>query len=224
MAKRAKPALLGSVEPPRPGGRRVPRRGSKPARYRVEHEDTRPQPGRTALDQGVHAVGREVHEEALRGDEDGSVLLDGVQPARVERRRAHEPVALVRRKQRATQADHVGQVDGQPADAPVVHPPELRLEPFAQGDDRGPAVSRHEAAHRPVEAASPESLPLRERLAAPEALREGEVDPLHELDRERIVDDRVGPPRLDGAVPQRPEERPRDRIEADADAGHRLRP
>jgi hypothetical protein len=65
-----------------------------------------------------------------------------------------------------------------------------------------------EAPHLDVEPPHPQRLPLRQpAVAGPEPLRERVVDRVDELDRLRIVQHRIRPPRLDRPVIQRPQQR-----------------
>jgi hypothetical protein len=128
------------------------------------------------------------------------------------------------RQQLVPEVDHLREVDGHPAHAAVVDPPELRLEALAERDDRRACVLGQKAPHRLVEASRAKRLPLGKALAVAEALCEGKVDALDELDREGIVEHRVGPARLCRPMPERPQEGLGNGIESNADARHRLRP
>jgi hypothetical protein len=118
-------------------------------------------------------------------------------------------------QQSLAQRDRLGQVDAQPANTAVVDPPELGLETLAESDDRAVRVGAEKAQDGVVEAAGPERLRLTE--AAPEPLLEGVVDQIDELDRLRVVDDRIGPERLHGPLVERPEQRLGQVAELDPD-------
>src|SRR6201999_1728974 len=75
-----------------------------------------------------------------------------------------------------------------------------------------------EAPHLAVEAPGPQALDLAEALALAEALGERVVDPLDQLDRERVGEHRVGTARLARPLPQRPEQGLGDAGEARVDA------
>jgi len=77
-------------------------------------------------------------------------------------------------------------------------------------------MAPQEPAHLAVEALGPHRLELAE--AFPEALGERIIDAIHQLDRKRIDEDRVGAAGLEDAVPERPEQGLGDAGEAGIDA------
>ena len=117
----------------------------------------------------------------------------------VVERRSRRACAGVRARgsSSARTASDLGQVDGEPAGAPVVHPPELGLEPLAERDHRAVRVRRRGSGaprRRRCARAGPATAPPRR----PEALLEREVDPLEQLDRlgsSSTVSGRGGPRR-----------------------------
>ena len=73
---------------------------------------------------------------------------------------------------------------------------------------------------RRVETTRAQRLPLRETFAGAEPLLEREVNPLDELDGHRVPEHCVRPPRLDGPVVERPQQRLGYPLELDSDLLH----
>ena len=85
--------------------------------------------------------------------------VDLVHPAGVERRARDGTESRRAREEALAERDHLGEVHAQPADAAVVDARELRLEPFAERDDRPVAVRAREPDDRLVDAAGAKRLP-----------------------------------------------------------------
>ena len=165
-----------------------------------------PRPGRAAADEAGREHGREeaLHQRRPARDRENEPVRGAAPAWQVK---PAQPLDVGQRS--------VRQVDGEPADTTVVDPPELRLQALAERDDRPARVPREELTNGTVEAAGAKRLPLREPAARAESLAEREVDPAHELHRERIGEDGIRAPRLDCPVVERPEERLGDSVELD---------
>src|SRR5690606_5280685 len=103
------------------------------------------------------------------------------------------------------QRDDLGEIDGEPSNPSVVDAPELRLETFAERDDLALGTVGEEASDLLVETPGAQRLPLAE-AALPETL-ERVVDGVDELDRLRVLEDRVGTPGLGGPLVEIPQQR-----------------
>ena len=208
--------LLPAIESPRPGRWLVPGRRLQPAALASFHqparddvEDHLPAAERrsAAADEPARVLRRQIHQQALRGHEHTRVAVD--------LRRA-SPGRAPSIRSRAAEARREGAADGArppPADrrsaserARCRHA-RTASRALRRAPRRLPAgcCARKRATTRSKQCTQ-RGLPLREALARAESFPEWVVDPLDELHGLRIVEHRVGPPRLDRPVVERPQQ------------------
>ena len=126
------------------------------------------------------------HQEALGGDQHTLVTVDAVHPLLVDDGQRPFFLTVRRRGEHLpAQVDGLGQVDGEPVDAPVVDPPELRLEALAEGDDGAVGMAGEEAPHHVRRSAGPQRLALGLATGAAAEAVERVVDGVDELDGTR---------------------------------------
>src|SRR5579884_3345429 len=181
------------------------RSSTGPMRYRVEYHLAAGKSGRTVDDQVAPIARRQVHQQALGGDEYAVPGFDAVHPAAVQRRLGEFDDAVVAREQLATQRHHRRQVDRIPRNAVeqtgTVQTPEAGLQAFGQGYDGRLWVRTQILRGGRVERQRPPRVILM-RLAE---LLVVIVDRVEKCDGPRVVEHTVRALGLDGAIAQRPQ-------------------
>ncbi len=123
--------------------------------HHVEHKQRAGQTFGDSRDQHVDLIALEVGKEALRGDQDRVRRIQLVKPLQIECRSGMARMSRAIAQEPVTKLHGLGQVHGQPPHLTVVQPPELGLQPLAEGNHRAARIGAQETANRLIEGGHP---------------------------------------------------------------------
>src|SRR5215472_3584890 len=107
----------------------------------------------------MNLVPLEVRKQTLGGDQHCRRRIQLVEPAQLECRPVIAALPRTLRQNRAAKIQGGSEVDGEPVDAAVVHPPELGLKALTESNNRAGRMLFQEPAHGVVKRSYPHRVP-----------------------------------------------------------------